>query len=155
MNKSIICRLLSTAVIIWAVTLSVHSKDSEPENHLGWTFSELQTKFPSLFKIQEDGNTVVCALGESGDEGVSWYYILTNNIVFTEMWNVRSKDSHARDFFDQMSELLSLAYPQNLVERKENEIHFKFSTFTLDYTYKIEGNGIRTTLGVYKMIFDH
>lgn len=124
---------------------------NEPENHLGWTLSELKGKFPALVKIQEQNNAVVYALGDSGEEGVSWYYILRDNIVFTEIWNVRSKDSHARDYFEQMTGLLALSCPDNLVEKRINEVHFKFSTFTLDYSYETETSGIKKTLAVYKM----
>ena len=125
--------------------------NNEPENHLGWTLSELKGKFPALIKIQEQNNAVVYALGESTEEGVSWYYILRDNIVFTEIWNVRSKDSHARDFFEQMTGLLALSCPNNLVEKGPNQVRFKFSTFTLDYSYETETNGINKTLAVYKM----
>ena len=126
--------------------------NNEPENHLGWTLSELKGKFPALIKIQEQNNAVVYALGESKEEGISWFYILRDNIVFTEMWNVRSKDSHARDFFEQMTELIALSCPDNLIEKRTNQVRFKFSTFTLDYSYETEMNGTNKTLAVYSMI---
>jgi hypothetical protein len=136
--------------MIFFSSVSVYC-NNEPENHLGWTLSELKGKFPTLIKIQEKDNTVAYALGESGEEGISWYYILKDNIVFTEIWNVRSKDTHARDFFEQMTGLLALSCPDNLVEKGINEVHFKFSTFTLDYSYETETSGIKKTLAVYKM----
>lgn len=150
MEKNHIFRVLIVLQMLFFSSVSAYC-NNEPENHLGWTLSELKGKFPALIKIQEQNNAVVYALGEPGEEGVSWYYILRDNIVFTEMWIVKSKDSHARDFFEQMTGLIALSCPDNLVEKGINEVHFKFSTFTLDYSYETEANGIYKTLAVYKM----
>ncbi len=151
MKKSHIFRVFIVLLMLFFSSVSVYC-NNEPENHLGWTLSELKGKFPALIKIQEQNNAVVYALGESGEEGISWYYILRDNIVFTEMWNVRSKDSHARDFFEQMTELLALSCPDNLIEKGTNQVRFRFSTFTLDYSYETEANGTNKTLAVYSMI---
>ena len=151
MNKNIITRLILTAILLFVVSLSA-SSSNEPDTHLGWTLTELQSKFPTLLKIEENGNTVVYALGEDSEVGVSWYYVLKNNVVCTEIWNVRSKDSEAIDLFKKMVKGFALLCKEKPTFPNENEVHFKLETYTVDMSYGTRPNGVNQTIMKYNLI---
>ena len=150
MNKITFSRLILT-VLLFLVSLSA-SCSKEPDTHLGWTLSELQSKFPTLLKIEENGNTVVYALGEDSEVGVSWYYVLKNNVVYTEIWNVRSKDSEAMNLFRTMARGFALLCKEEPTFPSENEVHFKLETYTVDMSYGTRPNGVNQTIMKYNLI---
>lgn len=54
-------RLLAVILLLLTIPLPIFS--GEPNNHLGWTLSELMTKYPTLLKIHDKGNYQVYGHG--------------------------------------------------------------------------------------------
>ena len=151
MKKCFFPRLILAALLLFFVSLPAYCSD-EPNNHLGWTLSELQAKYPTLLKIEDKGNTVVYVLGESDEVGVSWYFTLKDNVVFSEIWFIRSKDSEAMNFFLSMAKGFAILCKEAPIIKSENEVHFKLDTYMVDLSYEARPNGINWTIMKYNMI---
>ncbi len=148
MKKIVFCRLLTTVIMIMAVTLSAYGENSEPENHLGLALSELKTKFPNLIEIRREGDVAAYAIG-SGDEGLSSYYVVKSNVVISEMNIFGSKDELAKNTYDTLLNSYIGLYPSNLETKDKGRAVFKFSTFTMEVSYS-EGdtNYMRTKFDI-------
>lgn len=134
MKKNVFCRLLTTVIMIMAVTISAYGEKSEPENHLGWAFSELKTKFPNLIEIRREGDLTAYAIG-NGNEGFSSYYVVKSNVVISEINILASKDELAKNTYDTLLNSYIGLYPSNLEIKDKGRALFQFSTFTMEISY--------------------
>lgn len=140
MNNTII--KLITVVSLLCIPLSAFSE--EPENHLGWTFSELKGKFPNLLEIRKQGDLVAYAIG-SADEGFASYYVVKGNVVISEMNLLKSRDDLAKKTFDTMIDLYIGSYPSFLESKDKKGAYFKFPSFKMEVTYLEDEMNIMTT----------
>ena len=140
MNNSII-KLFAVVLLLF---LSLSSFSGEPDNHLGWTFSELKNKFQNLIEIRKQGDLKAYAIGNP-QEGFASYYVVKSNVVISEINLLKSKDDLAKRTFDTMLDMYIGSYPSNLESKNKNEAYFAFPSFKMEVTYKEEDVNIMTT----------
>lgn len=137
-------------IAVLLLCISVHAYTQEPDNHLGWSESELKKEIPDLLEIRKEGDVVVYAKG-SGGEGFNFYYILKSNVVVTEMNLLLSKDELVKKTYDILLESYIGLYPSNLETKDKNGAFFRFSTFTLELSYIVDGE-MNTMRTVFQMV---
>lgn len=127
--------LIKQIVVISFLCVSLSTYCQEPDNHLGWTFSELKVKFPNLLEIRKQGDWIAYATGNP-EEGFASYYVVKSNVIISEMNLLNSKDDLAKNTFDTMLNVYIGSYPSFLESKDKNGAIFKFSSFSMEVTYK-------------------
>lgn len=132
-------------IIILIVSVCVASAQDKPGNNLGKSLSMMRQEFPELRYLGSDDAGDRYQDGYTED-GISLYFLLTNNAVSEECMICDSNDGFSQMWFNEMYKSFSSKWPYALRVNKPYSKMFDFGTFKILMTFSSDRGVNRATI---------
>lgn len=132
-------------IIILIASVCVAYAQDKPGNNLGKSLSTMRQEFPELRYLGSDDVGDRYQDGYTED-GISFYFLLTNNTVTEECMICDSDDGFSQMWFNEMCKSFSSKWPYALRVNKPYSKMFDFGTFKILITFSSDSGVNRATI---------
>lgn len=135
------------AIFISLISVCAVYAQDEPGNNLGKSLYTMKQEFPEIRYLGTDASGDRYQDGYT-EEGISFYFLLRNNVVVEECIICDSNDGFSQMWFSEMWKSFASKWPYSVKENKPFSKMFDFSTFKILMTFSSE-NGINRATILY------